>query len=499
MRLMRDSGLVLAAVGLVALYVVVGGGGFPLDDSWIHQVYARNLAENGEWAFVPGEPSGASTSPLYTVLLAVGYVLNINYELWAHVLGTAALATTAVLGARMVERPVWLGGVVGLALLLTWHLIWAAASGMETMLFAMWTLVLMFLVWRRPATVRDGVLFGALAALAMATRPEGVLLAGLAGVVMLLVHGWRAGLRWGTGAAVGFAVVITPYLLLNLELTGGLFPATADAKQAQHAPLLALPYTERFVDMLIPILVGGQVFLIPGLLFMTGRSIIQRDWKTLLPVLWALGLVALYAARLPASYQHGRYVIPALPGLVVVGVLGMYALFTATYWRRFEARWGEETAAMLGRVITRTVGLAAVLTFIYFGVLLGPTVYRQDVRIIEEEMVAQAQWIADNLPPGELLAVHDIGAVGYFAPRSILDIAGLVNEEVVPLIGDDAALWALMRERDARYLMAFPDQIPGRTTDDERLCLLHQTPGNATRQVGGPKMVIYRLAWDGNC
>ena len=55
------SGLTVA-LAMVVLYVATGGGGFPLDDSWIHQTYARNLAQTGQWAFVPGVPSAASTS-----------------------------------------------------------------------------------------------------------------------------------------------------------------------------------------------------------------------------------------------------------------------------------------------------------------------------------------------------------------------------------------------------------------------------------------------------
>ena len=72
----RDGLIALVAFISVVAYVLAARSldatGFPLDDAWIHQTYARNLAERGEWAFLPGEPSAASTSPLYTALLATG-------------------------------------------------------------------------------------------------------------------------------------------------------------------------------------------------------------------------------------------------------------------------------------------------------------------------------------------------------------------------------------------------------------------------------------------
>ena len=40
--------------------------GFPLDDAWIHQTYARNLARSGQLAFVHGVPSAGSTAPLWS-------------------------------------------------------------------------------------------------------------------------------------------------------------------------------------------------------------------------------------------------------------------------------------------------------------------------------------------------------------------------------------------------------------------------------------------------
>ena len=67
------------------------------------------------------------------------------------------------------------------------------------------------------------------------------------------------------------------------------------------------------------------------------------------------------------------------------------------------------------------------------------------------------------------------------------------------IINDADALWQYMEAADARYLMAFPDQIPGDDPDDPRLCEVFTADGPASAAVDGPTMVIYRLAWDSNC
>jgi len=581
----RRSDLVflIAAVLSVVLYVRTADGGFPLDDSWIHQVYGRNLAQTGEWAFVPDVPSAASTSPLYTVLLSIGYRLNVPFQLWTHGLGLLALWVSGMVGARLGETLVtprakatrleeikptkgaeenstnapinlstyaglrknipYVGMVSGLAVVLAWHLIWAASSGMETMLFSMWTLVLLSVAsYQLPVAsgqplavskestsppsplsklergniptpnpspnmgrgniptpnpspnMGRGVLFGVVAALATVTRPEGIVLAGLIGLTMLVVRpqgSWRGFMLWTIGAAVGFGVVIAPYLVLNLQLTGGLLPDTAAAKQAENAPLLAVSYPGRIINMLFPLVAGGQVLLLPGMVYYVLWVLrrLRQDRSALfdlVPLAWALALIGLYAARLPAPYQHGRYVIPALPALLVIGVVGLLV-------------WMRERNTLADRVITRAVGISAVLGFIYFAFIAGPVVYRQDVRIIDEEMVASAHWIVANIPPDELLAIHDIGAVGYFAPRPIIDLAGLVSPEIVPFITEEEPLWNWMQERDARYLMAFPDQIPGDNVNDRRLCPIFTTGGKTSPAAGGPNMAVYKLAWDGVC
>ena len=214
---------------------------------------------------------------------------------------------------------------------------------------------------------------------------------------------------------------------------------------------------------------------------------IARALFHLLLLVWSAALILLYAARLPAPYQHGRYVIPALPALIVLGMVGSLELL------RLGAR------SLTGRVLTRALAVSALLVFFYYALLNGPTAYQRDVRIIEEEMVTTAHWVAENIPPDELLAVHDIGALGYFAPRPIIDIAGLISPEVVPFILDKDALYDYLQQRGARYLMAFPDQVPGDDIDDRRLCRVYITGSPTARAAGGNNMSVYALAWDGVC
>ncbi len=500
-----DIIIFIAALVLAIIYIATAGGGFPLDDSWIHQVYARNLAQLGEWAFVAGQPSAASTSPLYTVLLSIGYKLGIHYTIWTHTLGVVALASAGMIAARMTFRlrpkQRYLPLLSGLAVVFSWHLIWAAVSGMETMIFSMLCLLIVALVWREAeqidAPLRQkliwGGVYGFVSGLTTLARPEGLGIVGLGGLVLITsFKDIRRFIYWSGAAVIIFVFTLSPYLLLNLQLTGGLLPDTAAAKQAQNAWVIAnFSFSRRFWEMVRPLLAGAQIMLIPGMLFFAYRTLREtsrRLWFIYqLPFLWALALIAVYAARLPAPYQHGRYVIPVLAPLIVVGVIGTSDIVLR--WRYNQ----------LGRILTRSLALTTALIFVVFALGIGPGVYRSDVRVIEEEMVTAAHWIAENIPPDELLAIHDIGAVGYFAPRPMLDIAGLVTPEIIPLLGDDNALWEFMRRSNARYLMAFPDQIPGNNPDDSRLCLVFTTHGKTSPSLGGPNMSVYKLSWDGRC
>src|SRR5947199_5917227 len=156
-----------------------GGLDFPLDDSWIHLQFARNLAHGAGLSYNPGEFVTGSTAPLWTALLAVLFLLPGSVLAWTQLLGVL-LYLAGIDATWRLSRELDLGeGLSALAAALTlatsW-LVWSALSGMEIPLFILLSLWGMILHLReRAAPGRLPLSAGVLAVTALA-RPEGILL-----------------------------------------------------------------------------------------------------------------------------------------------------------------------------------------------------------------------------------------------------------------------------------------------------------------------------------
>jgi hypothetical protein len=394
---------------------------------------------------------------------------------------------------------------------------------METMLFGALSLAVVGLSWRelpayrpvddRPALAfRRGLTLGIVGAALYLTRPDGLGPVALTGLAVLLAwpYGGRRGrslyLAWAGGVAVAWLIGVAPYLALNYHVSGDLLPGTASAKQAEYAHLRqewSLP--ERYGLMFLPLIAGGLILLVPGVIASVYGFVRRARQERvvllfLLPLGWAALDLSAYAIRLPANYQHGRYVMPILPPLLLYGVGGTMMLVK------------KRRRRLVQRVVLGSLPLSAVVvTAVFWGI--GARQYGRDVRIINTEMVATAKWVKANVPADDLLAVHDIGALGYFAPRPIFDLAGLVSPEVVPIIRDDPALMQMMCERGVRYLMVMPDQRPAAAIDPrlgtawehdsasggDVIQPIFQTHAPYAPAEGGDNMMVYEMNWPPQC
>jgi hypothetical protein len=471
----------LAALVALGAYLLaslrLGGMGFPLDDAWIHQTYARNLVQLGQWAFVPNQPSAGSTSPLWAVLQSPGILLGISPWMWSAFLGLVSLALTACMAGLWVARGMggpgrwfWVG-VVGLGF--EWHLVWAALSGMETLLLGGAALALLWGMQKQP---QRSLLWGALVGLMVWIRPDGLTL-GLA-YAWLILFG-QAGVRTSAarlgGFAVGACLLILPYLGFNYALAGQIWPNTFYAKQAEYAVLRQAPLLARLGGEFLQPLVGPGVLLLPGLLLWIFSKARSRRWADFAPLVWASAYLAAYALRLPVTYQHGRYAMPTIPVWITLGLLGTLGwvdLGSQSSWRRIISR---------GWLVSWLVVTGAFW-------LVGARAFARDVAVINSEMVQTSLWVRAHTDSKEVIAAHDIGALGYFGCRPILDLAGLVNPEVIPFIRDEQRLGAYLDARGADYLMTFPDWYPSLTAGKVPV---YQTHAPFSPSQGGENMAVY--------
>lgn len=472
-QLTLASGISMAVYLIAsALYYRIG---FPLDDSWIHLTYARNLAVYGEWAFQPGKLSAGSTAPLWTALLSVGFFLKLAPYIWTYLLGAFLLLSMGLLGEMVVRHvsPAYTSRFpwVGLFLILEWHLVWSAASGMETLLHA---LIITTTLGMLMSGSRRFMTLGLLAGLSVWVRPDGVTLLGPIAVHALAGQGGGR-MRWRDLGLImiGFASLFGPYLLFNLLLAGTPMPNTFYAKQAEYAAWQASPFLSRFGQLSLQFLAGPALALLPGAIAWFILSLRKRDWGTLAGMVWFAGYLYLYVQRLPV-YQHGRYIMPAMPIFFLWGLAALLYFLKSKTFGRYH--WVASTSWNF---------LTGTLCVVFW--VVGANTYAQDVALIESEMVASAKWVAANVPGDEVVAAHDIGALGYFDNHDLIDLAGLVSPEVVPFIRDEERLAEFLDTRGAKYLIAFPAFYPLLSEWADPVFI---TDGIGP-ELGGENMVIY--------
>ena len=451
--------------------------GFPLDDSWIHQTYARNLALNGEWAFRPGQPSAGSTAPLWSALLAIGFLLNISPYIWTYILGGVVLFLLASLcewtARSLIKTYTAKYPWAGIFIAIEWHLTWSAMSGMETLLHGLIvTTVLILLITGSSRYLTLGLLTG----ISVWVRPDGLTLIGPFLFVLFSVKtNFRSYLLSLVRYSIGFGSIFGLYLLFNLAVGGTPMPNTFYAKQAEYAIWQSQPIIERLGQMFKELTLGPGFLLIPGVIAWAVISIRRRNWGNLAAIIWCAGYLYLYASRLPI-YQHGRYLMPAMSVFYLFGILAIIEFSASNMFGRYQ--W-------IAKTFWQTcLGLVGII-FLF----LGANTYATDVAVIESEMVATAKWVSENIPSDAVIAAHDIGALGYFDDHELIDLAGLISPEVIPFIRDESKLSDFLDEKKVDYLITFPEFYP---TFSQDLQPLYVTGSEFTLALGHKNMTVYQ-------
>jgi hypothetical protein len=61
---------------------------------------------------------------------------------------------------------------------------------------------------------------------------------------------------------------------------------------------------------------------------------------------------------------------------------------------------------------------------------MANTTYARQIDCVKNVLLELATWLKQNTPEDSLIALHDIGVVGYFSHRPLLELVGLINPEI---------------------------------------------------------------------
>ena len=450
-----------------------------IDDAFITFRYARNLVAGSGFVFNPGQHVLGTTTPLYTVLLALlaGLTRTTNYPWLALVVNTLADAATCLLLVALGEA---LSGrrAAGLGAGLLWAIapmsVTFAVGGMETSVF------ILLLVATATCYVTGRNRWAAVAAgLLLLTRPDGLLLVAPLGADFL-VRRLRAR-QFPTAEALLFLATVLPWAVFATLYFGSPIPHSVLAKTVAYRvdPVDGLvnllqhygtPFFEdQFLGRFWP-LVGFSLYLALGLF--GGLAVLRRESRAWPLVLFPWLYFTAYAAARVLIFRW--YLAPPLPFYFLLILAGLAKLLGD-----LARVAGARIRALARRLdpLALPVGLFALLSILAWTPRPdhGPTEPAPQMAWHQLELYYRQVGVAlgPRLTAGSLVAAGDVGALGYYSNARILDTVGLMSPEATAYYPLDPALYTISYAIPPRLIL---DQKPDYVVFLEvygRLGLLH--------------------------
>lgn len=414
---------------LVLLWsVAIGGGLFALfhtrsfDDPYITYRYAENVARGNGFVYNLGEYVQSTTTPMYTVLLALAAWIGFDLPVVSAAIGCASIACGGYalwqLGQTW-NTPV--AGAVGLVLYPLFPLM-IPTLGAETAWYT--ALVLLGLVaYARERYVAVAVLLG----FATLTRADGVVAAILVAAHFVVFRRQRP--PWI--AILLFCTLLVLWFGWAWWYFGSPLPVTLSAKQQQGQMQISRSFwggLQQQAGFLWnrPLYRLHFVFAGVGFVYALVRA---RSW--LLLAAWTTTYTLAYTLLGVSSYFW--YYAPITAGFVGLAALGI-----------------EGCASLLkhGLPSSLTVGLAAAATV----VLSVPQMQSlAGLRATNDQRlpiyIEVGQWLRANTPATASVGTLEVGIIGYHSQRRMIDFAGLIQPSTALRMEptstyEDTALWA---------------------------------------------------------
>ena len=464
---------------------------FPMGDSYIHFVYARNLVYHGELAFNPGIREGVgTTSPLWVFLLSGFYLLKISplttakfLGIGLHILCGFLVYDLALLILTNYSKPInWkLALAMALLAVIPGNNIWIALSGMETALFT----VLSLLAIRYYSTERflfSGFFLGLLAL----TRIEGIALAMI--LVGLDLFHKRKISKSIVQLTIPLLLLLSPWLFY-LQIREGV-PITSSFEGKR----IAVAEAESIIKAKYP-------FLEP---FLAIRPLVYLTSWAGYSLLYLYGGIALPGPLIPipTMWEDSRNALPV--ATVILGLCLIFPLFIVGFRKLVNLRSSISLEKRAHRIIIGILGWSILHNFIYAILLPGPgaggryapinhmlfwltvllgawlirnhlirsmaiiavillasfsisywrEVYHANIDYMLNVRIPSSLYINDHYSADTMIGTTDLGPLRWYARQPAVDLIGYVNKDIVRFrkSGGSFESYVMIKKIGALYL-----------------------------------------------
>ena len=426
------------------------------DDSYITLKFASNFFKFGGITYDGTSYFSGATSPLHIVFIALlGLFLEI--ETASLVVGIAFFIFSSLLvylwAFRIYEdRKIAL--LAGVMMSTSGWVIFDSLSGLETTTFMFFSLLTLYTF----SIHENRLLYITPLFLSVLTRPEGWFIAcSIWGwqFIQAVYHKDSSIFKRMVTSWIFFSMLMIPYLLLHLKATGSFLPNTAFAKAIFFGEgYLTLPRKGEFfkdgVELFYKkLLYPAPILIVPLILF--SRKLIS------MPYLWfyCIMFYAVYLLTFPGATGHYwcRYQHIFIPIIIIAISSGAFELLK-------KCKKKASRISMVALIISSLVYNQSV------SFVSAENTYSGATNCTKRSLLNLALWLNRHTHKDSLIALHDIGAVGYFSDRGVLDLVGLVNPEVSKYYRDKHLEGALplskrrvidyLKVKEPNYLVLFP-------------------------------------------
>lgn len=469
----------------------------PLDDTFIHFDFARAACRGHPFEWIAGQGySSGETSPLYALVLAVGWAIGFrgaSLAYFAAAIACASIASAMVSVRDLVKRDS--AAYVGAALVVAVGAVdFALFSGMEVALFVALLLRAFVLADRLTlaapaARASKQWRLGLLGVALVWTRPEAAVV--IAVLSVFAARHARSQSPFGALVRVALpgALATLAVATLNRAMTGDFASAGArlklvssnpylgDLDRAREVLLNALHFEWKVIEgSVAATLRACWVLFVLALVPLASRR--TRELGAVIvssAFLWTL-LVSFNGA---ARYQGFRYYAPSVVMLLVAIALGLSVM-------------ARPIALAIGAFVVGGAVWRAPLQLQFFADASGN---------IHDQQVVVGNKLRTLGPPGARVLLGDAGAIPYFSDRGALDALGLggfrhMSFTRAALSGEASTLELLQRiDRDDRpeLVALYPNWFPFITShfarEIDRVTIEHNVI------CGGPTKIIGRADW----